>query len=554
MGKSFMKNTAVMFAAMFISKGLGAVLKIPLGNILGGEGMCYFTTAYSIFTPVLSFACAGIPTILTRNVAEYAACGEYGKIRAERRCSLLLALMIGLAGAALICIAAVPFVCYIADSPESLPGVLLIAPATVFCSVTAVYRGYYEGMSDAVPTAASQVIESVVKAALGVGLSYFVYANGVRFFGSQQAALPYSAAAAILGVTVSELCGAFYLLLRSRRKADIRPLSGNKLSMGEIYDICRRIFLKALPVSFGAAASNLLSLADMFTISNCVNISRSIFPSQWAQSESLSELMAGTSDPGNFLYGCYAGIVMSVYMLAAAASGVVARCAFPRLAAAVGCGSKARIDSEIKLLIKGTAVVTAPLTVFMAVFSEQILDILYPVRRTEVMFCTPALAVLSAGGIAAALLGAVCAVFNSYGDFGFPIRITLIGGAVKLFLNVLFIIVPQLNITGASLSLVMSSAICLIYASAAAKKRFGLDMRFMAYSAPAVSGALTGGVGAFLFHRGLVNSAGEFTALLISVALGGVMYVMMLLITDSGEFIRVMKMLRGKVLPARKST
>lgn len=554
MAKSFMKNTAVMFAAMFISKGLGAVLKIPLGNILGGEGMGYFTTAYSIFTPVLSFACAGIPTILTRNVAGYAASGEYGKIRAERRCSLLLALILGLAGAALICIAAVPFVCYIADSPQSLPGVLIIAPATVFCSVTAVYRGYYEGLSDAVPTAASQVIESVVKAALGVGLSYFVYANGVKFFGSQQAALPYSAAAAILGVTVSEMCGAVYMLLRSRRKADIRPVSGKKLSAGEIYDICRRIFLKALPISLGAAASNLLSLADMFTISNCVNLSRSIFPEQWTGSAALSALLSETNDPGNFLYGCYAGMIMSVYMLAAAASGVVARCALPRLAFAVGCGNRVRTSSEIKLLIKGTAVVTAPITIFMAVFSGQILGILYPVRRTEVMFCAPALAVLSAGGIISALLGAVSTVFNAYGDFGFPIRVTLIGGAVKLFLNAAFIMLPVLNITGASLSLVMSSAVCLIYASKAAKKRFGLDMKCVGYSMPAFTGALTGGVGAFMFFRGLENSAGTLPALLISVALGGVMYVLMLLITDSEEFMRVIKMLRGKLSPAEKSS
>ena len=146
--KGFFRNAAVMFIAMFISKGLGAVLKIPLGNILGGEGMGYFTTAYSIFTPVLSFACAGIPTILTRTVAGYTAGGKYGRIRTARRCSLLLALILGVAGAAVIYITAVPFVCYIANSPDSLPGVLLIAPATLFCSVTAVYRGYYEGLSD----------------------------------------------------------------------------------------------------------------------------------------------------------------------------------------------------------------------------------------------------------------------------------------------------------------------------------------------------------------------------------------------------------------------
>ena len=89
MQKGFIRNTAALFTAAFISKALGAVLKIPLGNILGGEGMGYFTTAYSIFTPVLSFVCAGIPTILTRSVAAYYAEGDCGKVRKMRQCSLL---------------------------------------------------------------------------------------------------------------------------------------------------------------------------------------------------------------------------------------------------------------------------------------------------------------------------------------------------------------------------------------------------------------------------------------------------------------------------------
>ena len=152
-----------------------------------------------------------------------------------------------------------------------------------------------------------------------------------------------------------------------------------------------------------------------------------------------------------------------------------------------------------------------------------------------------------------ALLGAVCMVFNAYGDFGFPIRITLIGGALKLFLNVLLITVPVLNITGAALSLVLSSLICLIYAVRSAKKRFGLDMRCVGHSLPAVTGALTGGVGAFLFYRGLENAAGTLPALLISSSLGGVMYVLMLLITDSEEFVRVIKLLRGKMAAEKSS-
>ena len=542
--KGFFRNAAVMFIAMFISKGLGAVLKIPLGNILGGEGMGYFTTAYSIFTPVLSFACAGIPTILTRTVAGYTAGGKYGRIRTARRCSLLLALILGLAGAAVIYITAVPFVCYIANSPDSLPGVLLIAPATLFCSVTAVYRGYYEGLSDTLPTALSQVIESFVKALLGVGLSWFVYANGVRFFGSQSAALPYAAAAAILGVTVSEFCGMVFMLCRSRRKSDSYDAYGGKLSGSELFSLCRELFMRSLPISLGAAASNLLSLADMLTVSNCINLSADIFGSYWADNTLLSKISQDCSDVGNFMYGCYAGIIMSVYMLAAAASGIVARCALPRLTYAAECGSGA--EHEIKLLIKGTSVISAPITLFMAVLAEPILRLLYPSRLTEAEVSALPLALLSAGGTAAALLGSVCVIFHAYGDFGSPIRITLICGALKLLLNIVFIPVPMLNISGAAVSSVLSNAVCLIYAVKSVRKRFGISTGCIRYTLPSLFAAVSGAVGTYLFFRGLEAGAGIPASMLISVILGGIMYALILFICDSEDCAAVIRLLRRR--------
>lgn len=542
----FMRNAAVMFAAMIISKGLGAVLKIPLGNILGGEGMGYFTTAYSIFTPVLSFACAGIPTILTRSVAELSASGDSGRIGLMRRCSLLLAAAVGIAGTLLIWLAAIPFVMYIANSPESLPGVLIIAPATLFCSITAVYRGYYEGLSDSLPTALSQVIESVVKAGLGIGLSYFVYYNGTRLFGSQQAALPYSAAAAILGVTVSELCGTVFMLIRSRGKAYRFSPAADKNNLGEILSMCRDIFLKALPVSLGAAASNLLSFADMLTISNCIDLSTYIFPGYWEDNSVLSAVRENCTGVGNFMYGCYAGMIMSVYMLAAAVPAVVGRCALPRLAYAAGTGERGAVSREIKLLIKGTSVVTLPVTVLMAVLSEPILNILYPVRATEAAVSAPALSVLSAGGITAGLLGSVFIIFHAYGDFGYPIRLTLIGGALKLLFNAIFVTLPFMNISGAALSGVISNSVCLICAVREVRRRFGVSTGIVRYSVPSLFGAAGCGIGTYLFYSGLEGSAGTIAALLISAALGGIMYALILFISDSEDCTEVIRLLRRK--------
>ena len=77
MNKKYMKNTAILFASMTITKIVGAVFKIPLANILGGTGMGYFSTAYGLYSPVFALTAAGIPAVMMRLTAQNIACLLY---------------------------------------------------------------------------------------------------------------------------------------------------------------------------------------------------------------------------------------------------------------------------------------------------------------------------------------------------------------------------------------------------------------------------------------------------------------------------------------------
>ena len=538
--KGFFLNTVILFAAMFITKGLGAVLKIPLANILGGEGMGYFTTAYSIFTPVLAFACSGIPTIVTRSAAQAVAAGKYRELARVKHCALMLSVCVGLAGTILIMASAFPFVCFIANSPDSLLSVLIIAPAVLFCSVTAVYRGYYEGLSDALPTAISQVTEAVVKAGAGIGLSYYVYLEGTNYFGSAEKALPYAAAAAILGVSVSELCGTIFMLIRSRRKSDSYSDYYEKMKWGEVLGFSKDIFVQALPVALGAAAANLVTLADLLTVSNCINLSVNIFGGITIN----GTVFGGVSDPGNFMYGSYAGMVMSVYMLAAGASGLVGRCALPRLSCAAVPENNSELASGLKLLFKGTAVLSAPVAVFLWVLSEPALRLLYPVRETEVLVSIMPLKILSAGSIFAGLSGAVCMVFHAFGDFKFPVKSALIGGAVKLVLNAAFIIIPSINISGAALSMLITNIVCLIYEVYVMRRKFGIKTSVARAAWKPVIAALLSGAALYYFYNGLSAVLPLAAVIIISGILGCISYMLILILIDSEDFTAVLGILK----------
>ena len=86
----YLRNTAILFVSMTITKIVGAVFKIPLANILGGTGMGYFSTAYGLYSPVFALTAAGIPTVMMRLTAQNLAAGRPENAIKTRRTAMLL--------------------------------------------------------------------------------------------------------------------------------------------------------------------------------------------------------------------------------------------------------------------------------------------------------------------------------------------------------------------------------------------------------------------------------------------------------------------------------
>ncbi|MBQ7834936.1 MAG: polysaccharide biosynthesis C-terminal domain-containing protein [Ruminiclostridium sp.] len=545
MAKSFIKNTAVMFIAMIIVKIMGAVFKIPLGNILGGDGMGYFSTAFSIFTPVLAFTASGIPMVVTQVTAQKASRGEYGAVSDFRRCALIVGTGAGVLGTAVIFIAALPFANFIANTPEALPAMLIIAPSALFCSVTAVYRGYYEGLSDMTPTAVSQIVEAVVKAGAGIVLSYWAYGYFSHELCSEEKALPYAAAAAILGVTLSEFCGMLYMLVYSRR----HRIKTEKRPMTDTAETIKEIVTQALPVAVGAVIGNLISFTDLLTISNCINLSYSFFPDQLAGGIVSLQGTTAADDPGNFLYGSYSGLIMSVYMLTATIPMLIPRCSQPRLICTIELNKNDNLHAikrDISVILKGTMLISVPVSVFVAVMAEPVLKILYPVRELEAQAGIIPLQILSIGGIFASFAGALMNIFQGYGDFRTPVRITLVTGLIKFVLNVGLILIPGVNICGAAMATAVSQLFCVFYTLTVIKKRFGIAVSFVKESFPMLVSGCISGIAAFYCHNIFVTSMPSLLSVLLSCLTGCVLYLLILYIADSGELSRVINSIRSK--------
>lgn len=487
MNREYLKNTAILFASMTITKIVGAVFKIPLANILGGTGMGYFSTAYGLYSPVFALTAAGIPAVMMRLTARSIAVGRPENALKTRRTALMLFSALGLAGTLVVALFSKFFSEHIACSPESTLAVIAISPAVMICCVASVLRGYHEGLSDVMPSAAAAVAEAVSRAAAGLALSYGIvfyakyrFENGLDVFGVQYAdynsaytaVLPYAAAGAIAAVSLSELCGLISLLI-SDRKRRTNPVPDHtppdrKRTIG------LRLIREIIPVAASALVMNCVSFIDLLTVTRTLKYSAEVNEVYFQrQFKEVLPAAGGLDGLANFMYGSYTGIAMTMFMLIPSFAGMTEKTSIPEITAAWERKDPDGAAQGCCTLFRAAATIGFPACVGAAVLAEPILSMLYRSRAAEVSVCAGSFAVLCVGGLFMIISSALFGVFQAIGKAHIPLILMCFSVALKALLNPLLISIPAMNISGAAVSTAIGYIIMAAVGSAILKRKLG---------------------------------------------------------------------------------
>ena len=502
------------------SKLLGAVFKIPLTNILGGIGMSYFSCAYSLFMPVYALTVTGLSSAVARITAQSAALGMYGNALKVRRVALVMFSGAGLLGCLLMLLLARPFSVYSIDSPEAAAAVAMIAPAVFFGCITAVERGYYEGMSNMYPTAFSQVAEGVIKAGAGLLLCSYVSEHPdavLRYFPYVTDVRAAAAAAGILGVTASTAGAA--LLFGIMRLFVRRPCGGEKHVMSS-RAIAKELTATALPVGVSAVVTNLTALTDMWTVIGCI----SYFGSRAAMPVGVS-----AEELPHFIYGSFAGIALTVFNLVPSVTNMLGKGALTCMTAAYESKDRSAMEQGAVQALLTAVIISVPAAVGLLLFAPEVLELLYPRQTDEAAVCVNALRYLMAGMVFLCVSYPLFSMLQAIGKTTAPLKIMLMGTGAKLAGNLLLI--PIMGVDGAALSTSVCYGIILVISL----RVFICTAKIRISAAPFMrvlyAGAVCGGaayITSSLIHR---TEASVLLRLLFSGAVGGGAYLAVLIAT-----------------------
>ena len=207
-GQNFLQGTAILAMATALVKIMGAVYKIPLNAIIGEQGFGYFNTAYEIYNVLLMISTAGLPVAMSRMISQANSLENYNQVRRIYAAARSIFLTFGIVGSVLMT-AFCRQLARFQNQPDAWAAIGFLGPCVLLICIISTFRGFFQGQGNMVPTSVSQVIEAVVKLAVGMGAAVLL----LRSTGSVSLA----SGGAILGVTASCLISVVYLFIVFRK-------------------------------------------------------------------------------------------------------------------------------------------------------------------------------------------------------------------------------------------------------------------------------------------------------------------------------------------------
>lgn len=442
----------IMLMSTVAVKLIGALFKIPLSSdyVLGDLGFGYFSAVYDLYIPVYTLALSGFPAAIARMVAQYTADRRFKEADRVFKVSRRMLLLVGFAGFLIMCLVSAVLIKSGITGRGAAYSLLAIAPSVLFCLAAAVYRGYFEGLKNMVPTAISSIIESLGKFIFGLAAAAAV----MRIYRNPVAA----AAAAMAGITLGSFFSLCYLFIFHRKTCPVMSLTGYSQEDGGLSEngIMSDIIRISIPVAAASLSVSFTSLIDTVTLR------RELLSLLSHDPENARIMLEGTVHSGTD----YREIPTLLYGIRSKAQTLFNL--IPTLTAALGVGAipvvtecfvkkdTRALRKNTNLVLKFSSIISFPAAAGFAVLGRQIMELLY--GENSSVLGGKILSVYGAAALFAGLSAAMTSVLQALGKYTQALFNIAAGMMLKLVLNIYLTGIVQINIIGSA----VATAFCFL--------------------------------------------------------------------------------------------
>lgn len=436
--QNYLHGAAILTIAVVIVKILGAIYKIPMGNILDDEGFAHFTVAYNLYNVLLTLSTAGLPIALAKLVSEANILDRPNQVRRTFSVATWAFVVLGVVWTVVMFMFPTELAVFMGDVKAS-QSILALAPAVLLVCVMSAFRGYTQGLSDMMPTSISQVIEVAVKVVFG--LVVVIVLNNRGF------STPQLSAGAISGVAAGSLVACIYMAVVAKKRVASEAIrySGTSCIEKDAPDsrgvILRRLIKIGIPIALGSCVLSVITLVNTKLIYDRLQFG------------------AGVSlDEATVMFGVYSK-ALTLYNLPAAFITPLTVSVVPAIAGFLAKKEYHESRDVVESSLRISTIIALPMAVGLSVLSTPIMDGLYYGSAEQ---GTTLLAIMGAASFFVCLALMTTAMLQASGKERLPMITMLIGGALNIAINWYMVGRPDINIYGAPIG----TLICYIVMSA----------------------------------------------------------------------------------------
>lgn len=494
--QNFLQGTALLAMATVVVKLVGALYKIPLNAIIGEKGFGYFSTAYEIYNILLMISTAGLPVAMSRMISQASSLENYNQVRQIYRTSQKIFLILGISGSLLMTVFCRQLAAFW-NQPDAWAAIGFLGPCVLLICIMSTFRGYFQGQSNMMPTAVSQVLEVVTKLIVGMAAALLLL--------KMTESIPLAAGGAILGVTASCVVSAVYLFAEFRKSYRELPQSKDKAS------------------SFRVTASELLKIAVPITVSStCLSIVTSL-SSKIYMGRLLG--MGITQSAADTMRGVHV-MTQTIYNLPCAFISPITISLIPAITAQFTLKKFKETQRTEESAIRITGIVAFPCSLGLIALAQPITALLGRYTGENLVLATQMMTVLGISIVFNALVLVTTALMQAHGNVNRPVVNMLIGGVLKLFVVYILTGNPNIGIVGTPIGTLLSYVVICILNVFSIRSLVKNPPAFVKNLIRPFLASCIMGVCAWLvwWDMGLVGITNRLLLCAVPVAAGGIVY------------------------------
>lgn len=512
--KNYLVQGTILTVAAIVAKVIGMIYRIPLTNILGDDGIGYYSTANEIYNILLMISTFSLPLALSRLVSERRHLGQAKNAHKVFVCAMKFAIAAGAVMALLTFFLAGVITDNIMHVGSAALALRVLAPAIFLFAIAGAFRGFFQGHETMVPTATSQVIEQIVNAVIsvvGAGVMMGIGTKMAEKSGDPNLGPAWGAAGGTFGTVASISVALLFLVVvyisyqrtfkRHLRKDPTKHLESDQA-------IYRALLVTIGPIVLSTLVYNIGTLID-----------QGIFNSVLA-SQGYSEKQYST------IWGIYSGKYRVLMNVPLCVASCLSPSVVPALTAAMADGNHKEAGIKVRDSIRYTMIITIPCAVGMAALASPIMQLIFgdaksltagTMQQGALLIVLLALSTLSTG------------ILQGLGEMKKPLYNTTIALVVQIVTLYLFLRVFRLNIYSVIYSnTIFALIICVLNAIAIGQKISYRQEIKKTFLIPLISSGVMGlaAIGIYqLFHLFAGNAISCILAVLAAMAVYGVLLV-----------------------------